>query len=248
MKIVPSAAPPVLTSETESTLTPIITRSSSGSGNEIEKGINPEAPDHISIPIEFLEGNDNEEDTVPAIHPKLPIHVGGTPGTGKTAFGLYLLHRLLLCYEDYAFVYRHGDGNPGCHLYYKGCSYYHPSTVQLFDDDLLIQLLTSKFSKAIWTIIDGGAAIPIDTPYSRTIILTSPGERTSPLKHLLKHVTSIINPPWTFDEIETVRRVIYKHLSKELVAAEFKKWGGIPRILFEYANKPEKHQELNDSI
>lgn len=188
----------------------MITRSSSGSGNETENRNNSEVPDQISIPIEFFEKIKQQENTVPAIHPKLPIHVGGTPGTGKTAFGLFLLHKLLLRYEDHAFVYRHGDGNPGCYLYYKGRSHYHPSVIQLFDDGLLMQLITSNFSKAVWTILDGGAAIPIDAPVARTIILTSPGERTSFLKHLLKHATSIINPPWTFDEIEIVRSQVYK--------------------------------------
>src|SRR5271168_1203312 len=46
--------------------------------------------------------------SAPAFYPRSPVHVGGTPGTGKTAFGLYLLHKLLCRYPTYAFVYRHG--------------------------------------------------------------------------------------------------------------------------------------------
>jgi hypothetical protein len=45
-----------------------------------------------------------------------------------------------------------------------------------------------------------------------------------------------------------VRKLVYGHLSKDSVAAAFKQWGGIPRILLDYGNKPEKLSELHDSI
>ena len=183
-----------------------------------------------------------------SLHPRPPIHVGGTPGTGKTAFSLYLLHKLLLKYPDYTFIYRHGDVNPGCFLYYRRCSYFHASIVQLFSDGLLLQLLTAGFTKAIWTVLDGAAAIPTGTPVARTIVLTSPGQQTIPLKHLLKYAISVVNPPWALVEVERVRKAVYGHLSKASVAAAFKEWGGIPRILLDYGNKPEKLSELHDSI
>ena len=113
---------------------------------------------------------------------------------------------------------------------------------------MLLQLLTSKFTKTIWTVLDGAAAIPTGTLIARMIVLTSPGQQSVPLKHLLKYATSIVNPPWTLDKIEKVRKSVYAHLSKESVTAAFKQWGGIPRILLDYGKKPEKLSELRDSI
>lgn len=80
------------------------------------------------------------------------------------------------------------------------------------------------------------------------IVLTSLGQQTIPLKHLLKYATSIVNPPWTLAEIEMVRKNVYSHLSRDSVATSFRQWGGIPRILLDYGNKSEKLTELYDSI
>lgn len=188
------------------------------------------------------------ESTAPTFHPRSPIHVGGTPGTGKTAFGSFLLHKLLERYPECAFVYRHGDVDPGCFLYYDGTSYYHRSIVEVFSDNLLVALLTKNNTKPIWTLLDGAAAIPTGTAVARMIVLTSPGQQTIPLKHLLKHATTIVNPPWTLNEVLKVRKVVYPYLSEASVKLAFEQWGGIPRILFDYAKKPDKLQELQDSI
>jgi len=188
--------------------------------------------------------------TVDSYRPRPPIHVGGTPGTGKTAFGLYILYRLLALeeYQTSAFIYRHGDVNPGCFLRYNNKDYYHPSIVRLFSDGLLLKLLTRNFTNPIWTILDGAAAIPTGTPPAYMIVLTSPGQQTISLKHLLKHATTIVNPPWTLLEIEKVRALVFSWLMKGHVEEEFRKWGGIPRILFDYSRKPEKLSELRDGI
>jgi len=184
--------------------------------------------------------------TVSSYRPRPPIHIGGTPGTGKSAFGLYLLYRLMAMekYKQYTFVYRHGDVNPGCFLHFKNKDYYHPSIVHMFSDGLLLKLLTPDFTNPIWTILDGAAAIPTGTPPAYMVVLTSPGQQTISLKHLLKHATTIVNPPWSLLEIETVRRIVFSNLIKEHVEDEFRKWGGIPRILFDYSGKHEKLSEL----
>jgi hypothetical protein len=202
----------------------------------------------VRVPLDRLQkilGNKEQEMNVAS---KAPIHVGGTPGTGKTAFGLYLLHKLLELYPDNAFIYRHGDVNPGCFLYHKKLSYYHPSIAQAFSDGLLLKSLTYGFKRPIWTILDGAAAIPTGTLNTRMIVLTSPGQQTIPLKHLLKHATSIVNPPWNWKEINLVRKAVYPHLPKEEVARHFRQWGGIPRILLDYGNKIEKIRELEDGL
>jgi len=167
--------------------------------------------------------------TIDSYRPRPPIHVGGTPGTGKTAFGLYILYRLLALeeYQTSAFVYRHGDVNPGCFLRYNNKDYYHPSIVRLFSDGLLLKLLTRNFTNPIWTILDGAAAIPTGTPPAYMIILTSTGQQTISPKHFLKHATTIVNPPWTLPEIEKVRVLCFSWLMKGHVEEEFRKWGGV---------------------
>lgn len=158
------------------------------------------------IPDRFLQPQPGE---VPSLQFIPPIHVGGTPGTGKTAFGLYLLHRLLLKNPDNAFLYRHGDAGPGCYVYFKGRSYYHSDVFGLFGDGLWLKLTTRGNTKPIWAILDGVAAIPPGMPEARMIVLTSPGDQANSLKHLLKYAISIVNPLWSLAEIQTVRAKIY---------------------------------------
>lgn len=178
----------------------------------------------------------------------LPIHVGGTAGTGKTAFSLFLLHCLLEEFPQHAFVYRHGDVNPGCFLYFRGTTYFHSSIVSAFSNGLLMRLLTSNSRNRIWTILDGAAAIPTGTSSANLIVLTSPGLGTVGLKQFRKRAHPLVNPPWSLKDIEYIRDGVYPHLKKEDVAAAFSKWGGIPRILLDYANLPFRQITLRDSI
>ena len=177
-----------------------------------------------------------------------PIHIGGTAGTGKTAFSLFLLHCLLEKFPQHAFVYRHGDVNPGCFLHFRGTTLFHPSIVSAFSNQLLLRLLTSNSKYRIWTILDGAAAIPTGTASANLIVLTSPGLQTDALKQFLKQAHPLVNPPWSLKDIEYIRDGAYPHLKKEDVAAAFGKWGGIPRILLDYANLPVGQIMLRDSI
>ena len=177
-----------------------------------------------------------------------PVHVGGTPGTGKSAFSLYLLHILLEKYPNDAFVYRHGDVNPGCFVHYRGRTYCHPSVVHAFSDGLWLKLFTANFSRPIWTILDGAAAIPTGTPEANLVVLTSPGQQTISLKHFLKYATTIVNPPWTLEDIESVRDDAFPHLTADSVRNAYAKWGGVPRILLDWADKPQMANHLEASI
>jgi hypothetical protein len=179
-----------------------------------------------------------------------PVHVGGTSGTGKSSFALYLLHTLLHKYPKNAFVYRHGFVNPGCFVYYQGKSYFHVSVVQVFSDSLLLKFLTCNFTRQIWTILDGEAALPTRTPEANMIVLSTPGQiqESTPLKILLKYATTIVNPPWTLKDIEVVRHHSFPNLDKAVVRDAFMKWGGIPRTLLDDAAYPLPLKNLEDSI
>jgi hypothetical protein len=179
-----------------------------------------------------------------------PIHVGGTSGTGKSAFAIYLLHTLLRKYPNNAFVYRHGFVNPGCFIYYQGKSHWHSSLIQVFSDSLLLKFLTSNYTRQIWTILDGEAALPTRTPESNMVVLSSPGQvqESTPLKILLKCATTIVNPPWTLQDIEIVREYSFPGLDKGVVRDLFMKWGGIPQSILDKAAEPEYFRDLYSEI
>jgi hypothetical protein len=157
-------------------------------------------------------------------------------------------------YPTNAIVYRHGEVNPGAFLSFRGTSYYIHSIVQVFSDGLLLKLLTCGFTKPKWTILDGAAAIPTGTPVVNMVVLTSPGQQTDSLKGL-KYAIPIVNPPWSLEDIERVRRGVFQehfaHLTQEFVAKAYAQWGGIPRILFDLTtakNSVQLHRNLTDSI
>jgi hypothetical protein len=161
---------------------------------------------------------------------------------------MFLLHSLRKDFSEHAFVYRHGDVNPGCFIHFRGVTVYHPSIVLAFSNGLLMKFLTSDFKKRIWTILDGAAAIPTGTPPANLIVLTSPGLQNQALKQILKLAVTIVNPPWALKDIEYVRAAAYPGLNKEDVAAGFEKWGGIPRLLLDYGNSAVRQIALNDSV
>lgn len=178
----------------------------------------------------------------------VPIHIGGTAGTGKSAFALFLLHVLMQKYPHDAFVYRHGDVNPGCFLHVQGKTYYHPSIVHAFSESLWLYLLTKDFTRPIWTILDGAVAIPTGTREANLIVLTSPGQQSTPLKHFLKYAVSLVNPPWTLKDVQALRKRIYPHLTEQWVQEEYLKWGGVPRILLDWADDSHRAAKLEASI
>jgi hypothetical protein len=92
--------------------------------------------------------------------------------------------------------------------------------------------------------MDGETTLPGGIPTSRTIVLTSPSPQKVPLKPLLKDARSIVNLPWSLEEIELVRKVAYPELDSMQVAESFRQWGGIPRIILDYGNQPQRMSQL----
>jgi hypothetical protein len=179
-----------------------------------------------------------------------PIHIGGTSGTGKSTFALYLLHRLMdpELHKNHAFIYRHGEIYQGCFISFHGKVYTHKSVIDIFQDQVLLKLFTADSTRPIWTILDGGPAIPTGTPETNMIVLTSPGKESDALKHFLKSAITLVNPPWTLADIESVRSQVYVGLDAKAVEEQYLKWGGIPRILLDWGKEPQKLERLEASI
>jgi hypothetical protein len=161
---------------------------------------------------------------------------------------LLLLRDLINSEPESAIIYRHGQVFPGCFIYYDGTVWVHPNVVDVFHNGLLLRLLTADFKRPIWTILDGTVAIPTGTPEANLVVFTSPGQQSDALKHFMKSATLIVHPPWTLEEIELLRQNTYPHLSAAMVKSEFTKWGGVPRILLDWANDPHRYNLLLDSI
>lgn len=200
--------------------------------------IDPEAFSKLSTDTTVVE-------TMPTA---TPVHIGGNTGTGKSALALLILRDIIKNNPKDNIVYRHGQVFPGCFIYYRGTVWINNNTVNAFHNGLLMRLLTADFTRPVWTILDGAAAIPTGTPEANLIVLTSPGEKSDALRHFRRMAINLVNPPWTLDEIDLLRRGAYPHLTKDQVKAEYEKWGGVPRILLDWANDLYRHTELSDSI
>jgi hypothetical protein len=181
---------------------------------------------------------------------EVPIHIGGTSGTGKSTLALYLLHRLMdpKLHEKHAFIYRHGEIYQSCFLSFYGKVYTHKSIIDIFHDHVLLKLITANFSRPIWTILDGAPAIPTGTPETNMIVLSSPGKESDALKHFLKTAITLVNPPWTLAEIQSVRSRVYVGLDAKVVEEQYLKWGGIPRILLDWGKDSQIQEKLEASI
>ena len=164
---------------------------------------------------------------------------------------MYLLFRLLQKHPTDAIIYRHGTANPGFFLHYNGKTWWHPNIRDAFSP-LTFKLLTNNGSRPIWAVLDGEAAIPAGTGEVRQIVLISPGMQKAPaVEGLLKPggAALLVNPPWSLNDLETVRELAYDNsVHRDDLSRSFEQWGGIPRIVLDWANDPLKQQKLKHAL
>jgi hypothetical protein len=175
-----------------------------------------------------------------------PIVIIGTPGTGKTTLGLYLLYLILANHANHAVIYRHGNANPGFFIHFQGRAWNHPSISEAFNIPLFVQMMTNGGTTPIWSVLDSFAAIPTGTAQVNQILIISPGsERDMAVAGMLEHTRVLINPPWTIEEMEMVRQHAYftQFNSAEMKEA-FDHWGGTPGTVFKAITILEKHEQL----
>jgi hypothetical protein len=165
---------------------------------------------------------------------------------------LYLLHCLIQRYPKSAFIYRHGAASAGFFLYYNHQTWSHASISQAFTQPLLIKLLTAGGRRPIWAVLDGVAAIPTGAEEFNQILLISPGsQRTRAVEGMLRTLDSeeIVNPPWTLDELELVRRHAFQNkVGTDQLKEAYHKWGGVPRTVFAVSMNPSKEEKLEEEL
>jgi len=164
---------------------------------------------------------------------------------------MYLLFRLLQKHPTDAILYRHGTANPGFFLHYNGKTWWHPNIRDAFGP-LTLKLLTNDGSRPIWAVQDGEAAIPTGTNEVWQIVLITPRMQRDPtVDELLKSPgsTLLVNPPWSFDDIATVRELAFNNsVDRDDILESFDHWGGNPRICLDWVNSPMKQQKLKHAL
>jgi hypothetical protein len=149
----------------------------------------------------------------------------GNPGTGKTCFGFYAMHRLMR--EDRSFIYEPTKSN-GLNWVFHSSNTRADGVPQL---ECLEQRRLEKYyhmSHHIVHIVDGHA--PPEVLYYRTVLICSP--RKMHFHEFRKHPRGCDNrymPAWSYIEIESCRSQLFDKLPKDLVNELFNRWGGIAR-------------------
>lgn len=145
------------------------------------------------------------------------IIVCGTPGVGKSMFLPYLQVRL------------NHAGFRLCFKYSNGWIYHDSQTSQYVPNELDILFLDP--SKTI-ILLD---AASLSQYVNFTCILAASPDMTH-MKAAMKfrQCTKFYMPPWSLEELQACNVKIdeYLFLSCEELHVRFKKWGGIPRIVF----------------
>ena len=78
---------------------------------------------------------------------------------------------------------------------------------------------------------------PTGIQEANLIVLTSPRLQIIYLKPFLKYTKPIVNPPCTLEDFESVRDDAFQ-LTADSVREASAKWGGVPRILLDWADNP----------
>jgi hypothetical protein len=105
--------------------------------------------------------------------------------------------------------------------------------------------------KSTWYLVDEAAAPgPVHKP-ARTILFSSPNREN--YKNFLDAVAATLRylPVWSWEEIDTCRRLIYPHdpvRTPERVLEAYSRWGGIPRFVLEKLADVSAQQELPKAI
>ena len=155
--------------------------------------------------------------------------VTGTPGIGKTVFLTYALYRLLnmgkrvfLTAEDDKAVYEFLP---------------EPQVAQKHANS------PSKKKLDIWYLYDSATPNPTN---NQTSILAACPKKLKKFSFFRKDARTFYAPIWTFDELRTVKKLMYADQDDELFRLKYRVFGGSARILFKMSDEliVEKFGEL----
>ncbi|KAJ3125738.1 hypothetical protein HK098_008260 [Nowakowskiella sp. JEL0407] len=164
--------------------------------------------------------------------------ISGTPGIGKSSFGMYLLRRIA-CTDEDAIIFWETDAGTLCYakagVYnFTVSSYveYLEGRVRLEHGSVSNEKLSRVFSK-IWYFSDGMAPKlrPIKAYSVKTILFNSNNSREWKDLNNLPEVSLLYMPVWTAEEMVALYNLSYSHDPKEIAMSHWF-FDGIPRIVF----------------
>jgi len=168
------------------------------------------------------------------------VVVSGNPGIGKSWFGIFVAYKLLTRSKPPTIVWEARRS----------------STRVLVKDGRVLRGSLSSFmdeldDRGTWYLVDEAAAPgPLHKP-ARTIVFSSPNRDN--YKNFLDAVAATLRylPVWSWEEIDTCRRLIYAHdpvRTPERVLEAYSRWGGIPRYVLEKVAEVSAQQDLPKAI
>ena len=148
--------------------------------------------------------------------------ITGTPGIGKTVFGLYELMKVVN--EGKTVYYHRAD------IYVKCCNGF--ATV-LKKKDFLREVRLASTND--WYIVDGVKPYFINHTKAFILLTTSPRKEIW-YKFSDEHgANTYWMPVWTEEELNSCREVAYPFVSEETMKSLYDKFGGVPRYVLSQA-------------
>jgi hypothetical protein len=166
--------------------------------------------------------------------------VSGNPGIGKSWFGIFVAYKLLTRSKPPTLVWEARRSSTRV-LVKNG---------RVFEGSLN-SFMNELGDRGTWYLVDEAAAPgPLHKP-ARTIVFSSPNRDN--YKNFLDAVAATLRylPVWSWEEIDTCRRLIYAHdpvRTPERVLEAYSRWGGIPRYVLEKLADVSAQQELPKAI
>jgi len=172
------------------------------------------------------------------------LFISGSPGTGKSVEGLFILHKIFELRPCPPVVYANSANNSNVLVYYRGLDF-QGSDYNAFMTSFAYTIMTC--SGIIWHVFDSaapsaGAGRELAGPQ---IVITSPGRaQQRDLKPFEKNNSPTYYLPLpTLSEMETMREAFYDdpanerfYISHQDMMKTVDRFGCIPRTVFEFGN------------
>ena len=168
------------------------------------------------------------------------IVISGNPGIGKSWFGLYVAFKLLSDRESPTVVWEAG----------RRCSRTLIRGGHVLEGSLT-DFRAELADTRTWYLVDEATPPGAVEVEARALVFSSPAREN--YKSTLKAPASTIRylPVWSWDEIESCRRLLYPHdavRTPEAVQDAFCRWGGIPRFVLEKVGDASAQLQLERAI
>ena len=168
------------------------------------------------------------------------VVVSGNPGIGKSWFGLYVAHQLL-CRKEPPTIVWESRRKQERYLIRGG----------VVAEGTLASFVKELKDTRTWYLVDEAAPPGAVEVEACTLVFSSPKREN--YKDTLKATASTIRylPPWSWDEVEACRSLLYFDdpiRTQAAVQEAFSRWGGIPRFVLEKMSDKAAQLELQKAI